>query len=169
MPNFSVSSPKLRVRPLAEADLAPVKRMGRGPSLEHLTYASGPREFGARNATAGAAAALFRQGSEALNEYALTHALKVWLENNEAKIVAEMSASGSQAFVVQVNYAVTPSFETRVFMGRGIYLLGYAPSRSDVSKILTPERLYGPSVDATPSNRATKYVYAYLVGERTVH
>lgn len=167
MPNFNVSSSRLHLRPAAHSELSPPRRrMARGPSFEYLSYGAGPREFAARNAAAGSAVALFRQGAEALNEYSLTPWLRNWLKKNESSIISQMDEKGHSAFVVQVNYAVANSFETRVFMSRSIHLLGTVQALDDVSAILTPERLYGPKVDEIPPNRVTRFEYEYLVGQR---
>lgn len=164
MPNFAASSDKLQVRPVQQNELPPIKRMGRGPSLDHFTYANGPRQTAMRANGAAGGAALFRMGMEALNEKSLNVWLRKWLENNENTIVQKMQQHGHSVFVLQVNYAVSDSFETRQFMSRDIYLLGTLPSTNDVGQILTPQKLYGPSADVTP-NRGTKFQYAYLVGQ----
>jgi hypothetical protein len=166
VPNFNVSSVKLHVRPVNETELPPHPRMGRGPSFEYLTYRRGPREAGARGAAAGGAAALFRMGAEAVNEYSLTPWLRNWLKNNESDIIAELDEKQHSVFIVQVNYAVAYTFETRAFLARDIYLLGTVPTLGNVNDILTADRLYGPKVDAIPPNNATRFQYAYLVGVR---
>lgn len=167
MPDFSVSSPQLLVRPAKQTELPPLKRMGRGPSLDYLTYANGPRQVGARNAVAGGVASFLRMGAEWANEKSLSVWLRKWLENNEQTIVQKLQQHGHRAFVVQVNYAVSDSFEVRHFMGRNIYLLGTVPTTSDVGQILTEQLLYGARVDEIPRN-GTRFQYAYLVGERKV-
>ncbi len=164
MPNFSTSSDRLQVRPVQQNELPPIKRMGRGPSFDYLSYENGPRQMATRANAVGGAASLFRMGMEALNERSLGVWLRKWLQNNEATITQKMQQHGHAAFVLQVNYAVSDSFETRQFMARDIYLLGTVPSTKDAGQILTAEKLYGPSVDAIP-NRGTRFQYAYLVGE----
>lgn len=167
MPNFNVSSSRLHVRPVRQTELPPNRRMGRGPTFEYLAYRQGPREVGIRGAAGAGAAALFRMGAEAVNEYSLTPWLRTWLKNNEDKIVSQLDAEQHSVFVVQVNYAVAQTFETRAYLARSIHLLGTVPGVDDVDDILTEDLLYGPKVDAIPPNNATRFLYAYLVGVRT--
>ncbi|MFT4180700.1 MAG: hypothetical protein QM636_02150 [Rhizobium sp.] len=164
MVDFSVSSPALQMEPARQTDLPPVKRAGRGPSYDYFSYQSGPREFAARGQAMGAAASLFRMFAEKTNEMSLTHWLKRWLGNNEAHIIREMDTNHHSTFVAQFNYSVSDG-ETRVLMARGAYLLGTVASRADVGKILTPDFLYGPRIDAIPPN-GTLFQTVYLVGGR---
>lgn len=167
MPDFDVSSSRLKMKPYnGDSASQPMSRMGRGPSLDYITYAPGPREVAARNAVGGAAASALRMGSEALNSYALTHWVAKWLENNETKILSKMMEKGDGAFVVQVNYMESDAFETRTYLSRDIYLLGTVPKVSDAGKILTPDLMYGPKMDIQRPNNSIKLRYAYLVGER---
>ncbi|MCF1466166.1 hypothetical protein GOZ89_03865 [Agrobacterium vitis] len=167
MPDFDVSSSRLKMKPFNSNDVSePMSRMGRGPSLDYITYAPGPREVASRNAVGGAAASVLRMGSEALNSYALTHWAKKWLENNETKILAKLMETGDGAFVVQVNYMESDANETRTYLSRDIYLLGTVPKTSDAGRILTADLMYGPKIDAQRPNNSIKFRYAYLVGER---
>ncbi|MEO9338549.1 hypothetical protein ABFT80_13990 [Mesorhizobium sp. SB112] len=166
MPNFDVSSQKVHVRPVHQSELPPLRRMGRGPNLDYMTYASGPRQMGARNARAGARGSALQMVMSAANENSLAVWLKGWLRNNETSIVQQMEAKGHSTFVLQVNYQVSDSFENRVFESRDIYLLGTVPTQNDVGTILTEERLYGPQMDVTPRTKLTKLQYAYLVGRK---
>lgn len=65
----------------------------------------------------------------------------------------------------RLNYAVGNSFGTQVSMSRDNYLVGTVPTIFDASQILSREKMSGPFADGIP-NHATKYLYAYLVGER---
>ncbi|KQQ55173.1 hypothetical protein ASF69_18820 [Rhizobium sp. Leaf311] len=165
MPNFAVSTGSFTVRPVREDEVVPVKRMGRGPDLSYLTQADGPRQLNSRMAVGGAVAAVFSQISGGVNEYSLSVWLKKWLKANDAKIKQAMLEKGHSAFAVQVNYAVGNSFGNQMFMSRDIYLLGTAPSAKEIGTVLTPELMFGPKIDDVPNN-ATKFKYAYLVGER---
>lgn len=165
MPNFSVSSKKLIVRPVQNYDLQPVSGMKRGPDLQYMTLPDGPRQFNERSQMAGAAAAAVQYAATTINEASLSVWVRKWLQAHEVSIQEEMLKKAHGAFVLQVNYAVGNSFGTRVFMSRDIYLLGTVPTTAEASEILTPQKLFGPSADVTP-NYATKYHYAYLIGQR---
>ena len=165
MPNFNVTTPQFRVRPVSQNELPPVQGMRRGPSLEYLTYANGPRQYNSRMAAGGAVAAAVSYISGGINEASLSVWLKNWLKANQGKINQQLLRNQHSVFIVQVNYAVGNSFGNQMFLSRDIYLLGTVPTTKDVGTILTPDVLYGPQVDAIP-NYATKFQYAYLVGER---
>ena len=165
MPNFNVTTPQFRVRPVSQSELPPVQRMGRGPSLDHLTYANGPRQYNNRMAVGGAVAAAVSYVAGGINEASLSVWLKNWLKANQGKINQQLLRNQHSVFIVQVNYAVGNSFGNQMFLSRDIYLLGTVPTTKDVGIILTPDVLYGPQMDAIP-NYATKFQYAYLVGER---
>ncbi|MDT3376342.1 hypothetical protein RNI52_03285 [Labrys neptuniae] len=168
MVDFSVSSARLSVRPLVPADVPPIARMGRGPNLDYFAYAPGPREAGGRAATVGAAAALFRQGSELLNEYSLTYALRTWLKNNDQPISQAMDAKGHTVFVMQVTYSLAQGADTRAFMWRSAYFLESARSRAELEPTLA-RLVQGPWIGPTPPNRSISYVTVYLLGERISH
>jgi len=165
MPNFNLQSQKLIVRPAQATDVAKPAGMKRGPDLSYMTLPDGPRQFNERMQMGGAVAAAVQYASKTINETSLSVWVRKWLQAHEASIQEEMLKKGHGAFVLQVNYSLGNSFGSQVFMSRDIYLLGTVPSTADASQILTQEKLFGPSVDATP-NYATKYLYAYLVGER---
>lgn len=164
MVDFSVSSPVLKMEPVKQTDLPPIRRAGRGPSYDYFSWPSGPREYAARNQAAGAFASGLRSVMEKANEMSLTHWLTVWLRDNEAHIIREMDINHHSVFVAQFNYTVTDG-EARTYMARGAYFLGTVASRADIGKILTPEVLYGPSMRETVPN-GTLYQIAYLVGGR---
>jgi hypothetical protein len=165
MPNFNVTTSQFRVRPVSQSELPPVQAMGRGPSLDYLTYANGPRQFNSRMAAGGAVAAAVSSVSAGLNEASLTVWLKNWLKANQVKISEQLLRNNHSVFVIQVNYAVANSFGNRMFLSRDIYLLGTVPTVKQIDTILTADVLYGPKLDAIPNN-ATQFQYAYLVGER---
>ena len=165
MPNFAVSTDSFTVRPVRQEEVVPVQRMGRGPDLSYMSLPDGPRQLNARMAAGGAVAAVFSQISGGLNEGALSVWLRKWLRANDAKIKQALLEKGHSAFALQVNYAVGNSFGNQMFMARDIYLLGTAPSAKDIGSVLTPELMFGPKIDDVPNN-ATKFKYAYLVGER---
>lgn len=165
MPNFSVQSEKLIVRPVRQNDIEPSRGMKRGPDLRYMTLPDGPRQFNDRAQRGGAVAAAVQFASSTLNEASLSVWLRKWLEARQVSIQEEMLKKGHGAFVLQVNYAIGNSFGSQVYMSRDIYLLGTVPTTADAKDILTPEKLFGPSVDAIPNN-ATKYQYAYLIGQR---
>lgn len=165
MPNFAVSTDSFSVRPVRQDEVVPVQRMGKGPDLSYMSLPDGPRQLNARMAAGGALAATVNKVSGGFNEYSLSVWLKKWLKANDAKIKQAMLEKGHSAFAVQVNYAVGNSFGNQMFMSRDIYLLGTAPSAKEIGTILTPELMFGPKIDDVPNN-ATKFKYAYLVGER---
>jgi hypothetical protein len=165
MPNFSVQSDKLIVRPVQQSDIEPPKGMKKGPDLRYMTLPDGPRQFNDRMQRGGAVAAAVQYAATSLNEASVSVWVRKWLQAHEVEIQEKMLKQGHGAFVLQVNYAVGNSFGTQVFMSRDIYLLGTIPMTTDAKQILTPEKMFGPQVDAIPNN-ATKYRYAYLIGQR---
>ncbi|MBP1853440.1 hypothetical protein [Rhizobium halophytocola] len=166
MPDFNVESDRLKMRIANPDDQSKaMTRMGRGPSLDYITYAPGPRDVGARNARGGAAAAGLRMAAEAFNSYSLHHWLEKWLENNQGKILEAMMAKGHRAFVVQFNYSENNFAETRSYFPRNAFLAGTVPTAADSGEVLTAQFMYGPKADAIPPNSSTKFRYAYLVGE----
>lgn len=165
MPNFSVSTDNFTVRPVRQDEVVAPQKMGRGPDLSYMTLPDGPRQFNQRAAVGGAAAAVFSQAAAALNEHSVSVWLRKWLQAHETKIGQALLQHGHSAFALQVNYAVANSFGNQMFLSRDIYLLGTAPSAKEIGTILTPDVMFGPKADAVP-NYATKFKYAYLVGER---
>lgn len=165
MPNFAVSTDSFVVRPVRQEEVIPVQRMGKGPDTSYMSLPDGPRQFNSRMAAGGAVAAVFSQISGGVNEYSLSVWLKKWLKANDAKIKQALLQKGHGAFALQVNYAIGNSFGNQVFMSRDIYLLGTAPKAEEIGSVLTPELMFGPKIDDVP-NYATKFKYAYLVGER---
>lgn len=165
MPNFAVSTDSFVVRPVRQDEVVPVQRMGKGPDSSYMSLPDGPRQFNSRMAAGGAVAAVFSQISGGVNEYSLSVWLKKWLKANDAKIKQALLQKGHGAFALQVNYAIGNSFGNHVFMSRDIYLLGTAQSGKEIATVLTPELMFGPKIDDVPNN-ATKFKYAYLVGER---
>lgn len=165
MPNFAVSTDSFVVRPVREDEVVPAQRMGKGPDSSYMSLPDGPRQFNSRMAAGGAVAAVFSQISGGVNEYSLSVWLKKWLKANDAKIKQALLQKGHGAFALQVNYAIGNSFGNQVFMSRDIYLLGTAQSGKEIGTVLTPELMFGPKIDDVPNN-ATKFKYAYLVGER---
>lgn len=165
MPDFAVSTDFFVVRPVRQEEVIPVQRMGRGPDSSYMSLPDGPRQFNSRMAAGGAVAAAFSQISSGVNEYSLSVWLKKWLKAHDAKIRQAMMEKGHGAFALQVNYAIGNSFGNQVFMSRDIYLLGTAPTAKEIGTVLTPEVMFGPKIDDVP-NYATKFKYAYLVGER---
>ncbi|NTJ44611.1 hypothetical protein G6L28_18615 [Agrobacterium larrymoorei] len=165
MPNFAVSTRTFSVRPVKQDEIVPVQTMRRGPDSSYQSLPDGPRQYNARLAVGGARAAVVSQAMGMANEHSLSVWLKKWLDVNETKIQEALLSNGHSAFALQVNYAVGNSFGNRMFMSRDIYLLGTVPTKADIGTILTNELMFGPKVDAVPNN-ATKFQYAYLVGER---
>lgn len=165
MPNFSVSTDNFIVRPVRQDEVVAPQKMGRGPDLSYMSLPDGPRQFNQRAAVGGAAAAVFSQAAAALNEGAISVWLRKWIRANEAKISQALLQHGHSAFALQVNYAVANSFGNQMFLSRDIYLVGTAPTTKEIGTVLTSDVMFGPKADAIPNN-ATKFKYAYLVGER---
>ena len=165
MLDFNISSRNFRLRPIVQADVPPPSSMKRAPSYDYFSMASGPRQYNARLSRHQARGAALQYVASAVNQRSVTGGVSLWLKNQEQTIRKSLQDNGHSAFVVQVNYAVSDATGNQTFMLRSVHLLGTVPTSADAGRILTPETLYGPQMDATPSNASICHLYVYLLGE----
>ncbi len=182
MPDLSVNSTLLSVRPLTYKEMPAPRGMRSPPNLNYTKYDNKyARYYGERHNAAGAVGSILKMGMQALNEGMIGIKLKQWLTKNEKSIIAQMSTATSpfllngklenrkcNAFVASVVYTASTGNDSVYYMYKDTTLVGFIPTPADVGIFVNDASVNGAKFTEKLNNPNAVTMSVWLLGQKRV-